>query len=159
MAIGFCSLDEAWGSSMCPENSNNVQTFSSFENDNNSQKNNVVPRTELDKIKESRNIDLDNSSNKTIVNKNMLEHNNRNIVSAGNPNQLKDRNMHINSLDKIIEDLEKRVSLLENKSNNSSLPSLTSLFNNNNNSVVEYIILIVIGVVIIYFLDKFLNKN
>ena len=87
MSIGFCSLDEAWGTSMCPENTNNVKTYSNFEKDTKQQHpSDVLPKTEIDKLKENRNIDLDNVSNKIVVNTNMLKQNNRNIVNKANPN-------------------------------------------------------------------------
>ena len=155
MSIGFCTLDEAWGTSMCPENTNNVQTYSSFEQQTKTNPENTVNTVNTNSQK---NIDLDNVSGKKVINSNMLKQNNRNVVGIGNPNQLNDRKMNINSIDKIIDNLERRIQILENNSKGSSISSISNLFKTGNSSY-DYIILIVIGVVIIYLLDKFLNKK
>lgn len=161
--MNYCSLDEAWGS-MSPDTGNtNTQNYSSFEqqiksNDTLQNSNNVNNSNVSNVSNPIKNIDLDNQRNKLVINSKMKQQQNRNIVQAGNPNQLQDRGIHINSIDKIIENLEKRVQLLENKVNGDSSNVLSSIFKSNNSSY-EYIILIVVGIGIIFLLDKFLNKK
>ena len=145
--MNFCSLDEAWGSCMdeqLPETNN--KTYSNFEMQ---VKNNNQQIENKNQIQQHLATQQHNNIGKQII---MNNQNDRNIVSNGNPNQLMDRkHLGLNNIDKILENIERRIKNLENRNNNNVLNSLFS------SDKSEYIILIIVAVVGIYFLDKYLN--
>ena len=149
--MNFCSLDEAWGTPMDNLQETNNKTYSNFEtnlkNNHNQQiDNNINIHNQM----KNNNPLQNNNTDKQLV---LVNQNDRNIVSTSNPNQLMDRkHLAINSIDKVLENIERRIQALEGNNNGSN--KLSSFMNSN---YLEYIIIIVIAVVGVYFLDKYLN--
>ena len=101
------------------------------------------------------NLPMNNRENRIIKYDNAQ--NERNIVNRGNPNKLMDRNnMKINSLDKVLKNIENRIEELESRLLNNNNNMMGKLFSGGNNKT-EYIILIVVAIIGIYLLDKYLN--
>lgn len=144
--MNYCSLDEAWGSCMDEQHpETNTKTYSNFEME---VKNNNQQIENKNQIQQHLTTQQNNKIGKQII---MNNQNDRNIVTTGNPNQLMDRkHMGLNNIDKILENIERRIKNLENKNNN----PLGTLFTSDKT---EYIVLIIIAVIGIYFLDKYLN--
>ena len=158
-AISFCSLDEAWGSMTPPDNASNIQNYTSFEKNvknNNANNENDVNNSNMNNDSTAI-VPILNNNNKLALNNGMQTQNQRNIVMKGNPNQLNDRTMNINSIDKLIDNLEKRLQILENNTSGNIKNSLSNIFNSNN-GYIDYVILIVIGIAIIFFMNKYLNN-
>ena len=179
--VSYCSLDEAWGSSSPIAQNNDINknasdNYSLFGNmDNHHQQNSQnndnssgqvnKQHTDIKDLQNSINnhgIKMSNpgssnvnrinnaniSNNKHAINKNMNDHQKRNLVKKGNPLDF-NPTMNVNSIDSIIRSLEQRVSALENNMNG-------GMFKSGN---FDYILLIGVGILIIYLLDKFLNKK